>query len=141
MGPVTSLVRATRDQLDHLTAHPDNINEFLLHDERRAPPSGYLDKSVDIIQTALDASAVNVTSSPATFPGEPIATERGRTVFAIYPDKIRTIADAVAGLSREEIGSRLHKSQRDYVMHYYDNLIRFLEHAAAHDYGVLISHG
>jgi hypothetical protein len=138
MGTVTSLIRATTDELDHLRTHTHDIEGILWDPERRGAPSGYLDKSVDELQTLLDTAGVVVNLAPQTMPGEMI--NHNGTFFLLYPNTIATMAEALTATTRDTIADHADSSTSHYVMANYDNLTAFTADAAARGLGAVMSH-
>lgn len=138
MGIVTSLIRATADELDHLRSQPHDIEAILWDPERRGAPSGYLDKSVDQLQALLDTAGVVINLAPQTMPGEMI-TANG-IFFLLYPDTIARMADALAAANRDTIAGHADPRTSHYVMPNYDNLAAFVADAAARGLGGVMSH-
>ena len=88
----------------------------------------------------LDASSVRLNLAPIFMPGEPIIDPRGGVYFAIYPDKVRAMVEALTSLPRATLAANFDSEDRDYALHHYDTLVRFLEHAAHAGLGAVMSH-
>jgi hypothetical protein len=153
MGMTMSFHRVTADELDRITANPENVHEYLWVLERGGEPNGYLDRAWDGLRYLFEAAHLGI---DLFFDGESLGTDG--TLSGWDVELVRLTADRLRSTPFEQL-ARYFDPERmtaedvypniwhegtdalDYLHANYENLRRFFDFAATSDSAAIMSFG
>ncbi len=161
MSMIGNFLAITQEQLDRLLADPDSVPDFLYPEDGDASPAGLMDvdKAWHGIHFLLTGSQWEGTPpwSLAILGGVPIGPDVGYgPARYLVPDQAREVAQALAGLPRNELAKRYSPKAMqeaeiypeiwendeddglDYVLSYYESVVRYYLEAAEKNQAMLL---